>query len=299
MKLKRLAIAAFATSSLLAASAFAATITLNPEATNGLGPAGVLSATNPAFVTDKATTDFASLLSIAALPGSNTNAAFTETGFFLTEAFSGAPSSGVITNYNIYATFTVTGTGSYASGNTFTANNGGLSINVNFYGSPGNQGASGLSFSTPTGGNPTGVTAGPGDFLLGTSTLLAPITATATAITAPTLTTPGIALTVLSAYLDFVPAPGTTGVDGFFQAPIPFQVVLSTSAIGTPVNGGNGTSWVTDGVNSFYTTNVTEKGLGSGSGNIIFATPEPGSLALIGLAFAGMGLLGYRRRSGF
>ena len=53
----------------VAAQASATIVTLDPAANNG--GAGTLSATNAAFPTDKGTTNFASLLDIASLPGAS------------------------------------------------------------------------------------------------------------------------------------------------------------------------------------------------------------------------------------
>ena len=99
MKFNRLASAALVACSLVVTSAFADVITLNPSATNGA--LGALSA-DGAFKTDKATTNFASILTINALPVPGNSGSVVETGFFLVESFGIVPglgsSSGVTTN---------------------------------------------------------------------------------------------------------------------------------------------------------------------------------------------------------
>lgn len=290
MKINRLASAALVACSLVATSAFADIVTLNPSAANaGAANGSVLSAANTSFQTDKATTNFASILTIDSAPGSVGVTTVTETGFFLVDGFSGVSGvvSGVGSNYNIYALFTITGVGQWGTPflpNNFFGSTTGLSVTATFYGSPG---ATSVNPVTPTSGNPFGITPDASDFILGTATLLQAFNATAQL-------GPGTgASTSFGAKLAFTAATGTTGVGGFWEAPTPFNFTLGTSATGVPPTGGNGTTYAVSGGKTIITTNVTSLKAGAGSGNVIFEqnrVPEPGSLALIGLAFAALGL---------
>ncbi len=292
MKLNRMVAAAFAACSMLATSAFADVVTLNPSAANaGAVNGSVLSASDGAFQTDKGTTNFASVLTINSLPNAAGLVTATETGFFLVDAFAGAPTSGVGINYDVYALFSISGTGSWVGPGFFLANPAGLTLTATLYGSPG---SGGVSPTTPTAGNPFGITPDAADFVLGTANLILGFTATAQL--GPTATG---ASTNFSALLDFTPAAGTEGPGGFWEDPFPFEVDLGNSATGVAETGGNGTTYAVSGGKTIITTNVTPLGAGSGSGNIIFEineTPEPGSLALVGLALLGLGAA--RRRSG-
>jgi len=289
MKLSRIAAALFTAGSLVASVAFADTVTLNPSAPNtGAVNGSALSGTNGAFNTDKATTNFGSILTINSAPVVGASASFTETGFFLVDAFSGAPSSGVGINYNVYALFTITGTGTWLAPTFYSGNLAGLNISVSIYGSPG---SASVNPFTPGVGQ-FGITPDASDFLLGTATLNTPVTAFATL-------GPGTgATTTFNATLDFTPAAGTTGINGFWTAPTPFDVALSTSATGIPPTGGNGTTYAVSGGKTTITTNVTPLKAGSGSGNILFSVnnvPEPGALALVGIALAGLGIASRRK----
>lgn len=284
---------------MLTTSAFSATVTLNPSATNG--GAGQLSSTNAAFQTDKATTNFASLLQISSAPGALGSIPYSETGFLLVESFSGHPNSvtGVTEKYNVYALFTLSGTGSWmpggspATGGVFAPSTTSVSLTATLYGSPG---AAPVGVATPTLGNLYGIIPDASDFVLGPATFAAGTFASGIA----NLAANHDAFTSFSAKMNFTPAANTEGPGGFWEAPVPFDIDLSASATGTipPGPGEAGTTWSTSGGMTYVTTSVTPLNKGSGSGNVLFANrvPEPGVLALAGLALLGAGAASRRRK---
>lgn len=293
MKFKKLlSVSTLVAASFLATQAFATIVTLDPQATNG--GAGTLSATNPAFPTDKGTTNFASLLDIASTTGTSS---FSETGFLDVNEWSITPNtlSGIHDTYFLYATFTISGTGTWLAPNFFSADPGSLTVTANIFGSPGDNTTSGLTYCNPTVGTFGICTAGSQDFLLGTATLQTGISANVT------LAGGNLASEVFDGILDFTPAPGTQGPGGFWNSPNPFNVTLNTSATGNA--GTPGTTFTQSGGHTFVLTSVTTgtKPIGAGSGNIIFQAfqvPEPSTVALLGVAFLVIGVLRVRSQSG-
>lgn len=260
---------------LLAAGSASATqiVTLNPQADNGLGVNGIISAANPAFNTVGFSSDLDSTLVI------NTNvgvSGYSETGQIritnFKDQFNNIIVSGVgpSSTYQINGNFTLTGLGAW-TGTQFTAAPGTSTFSMNLF----------------------AVSATSQVINLGTATLnnLAPSLAFAIAFGSVAPGSSGGALTSLTANLLFAPAPGTTGATGFFQAPTPFAIQLAVgNAGGNPLNTGysvNGAGQVT------ITTPIP--GSNSGTANITFAAPEPGALALVGLALAGLGLASRRK----
>ncbi|MBI5256437.1 MAG: hypothetical protein HY855_08060 [Burkholderiales bacterium] len=277
MSLKRLLSAALVTSSLLAAGAATAAtlVTLNPSATNGLGAAGVVSGADGPFQAVGFQSNLYSTLTI----GGNTGVqGFLETGYIKITSFmnssNGVVASGVNSNYGIIGNFTLSGVGAWA-GNFFNMSPVGVSMVVNLLGDPGNDGVGPM-------------------VNLGTATLASSPSPVAFAIAfgSTALGATGDALTSLSANLQLTPAPGTTGVGGFFEAPIPFNIQL---AVGNAGGNSANTSYTVDATTGVVTV-ITPKGPGvnPGTANATFV-PEPGALSLAALALIGVGVATRRK----
>ena len=100
--------AAVAVGALLASTgASALVVTLNPQADNGLGAAGVLSATNAAF---QAVGFQSNLTSTLVINGNSGNKTYSETGLIditsFQDALNNTVSSGVFSNYRLKGAFT-------------------------------------------------------------------------------------------------------------------------------------------------------------------------------------------------
>lgn len=311
MKLKKLLLALSMAGALAASSAFAASVlTLDPQGNNtgctnlaGSG-CGQMDPATPAFNTDNSHLAFTSLLNVAASAGATT---YTETGNFrLTDATllgvlqaSGLPRP--TGNYNIYAGFNLTGSGTWVTPVNFVIGSVGT-FSLILYANPAGAANVGLGNGITLGsltaagqGITQDTTGGTGlaDFVLGN----APFNAV-TGLSGATkvgLSSGGAGTTVLQASLGFVPATGTSSpstADGFFAAPIPFTILIGSSSS----SSDTATTWIDNGTGGVLFRTLD----GNGGGNISYTTlkvPEPSALALIGLAFAGMGFLGYRRRS--
>jgi hypothetical protein len=101
---------------------------------------------------------------------------------------------------------------------------------------------------------------------------------------------PTAAFTSFSGTVDFTPAPGTEGAGGFFQAPTPFSIDIFAGNVGGTFNDS---SYVINGDGSVTITTT------GGSGNFDFVAnqiPEPGALALAGLALAGAAVATRRKQ---
>jgi hypothetical protein len=265
--------AALATTAFVSCSAFsAAVLTLNPQANNGLGVNGIIDAATPAFQTVGLQSNLTGSLVIAGNSGAQL---FSETGNIAVTSFQDAlnntVASGVFTNYQINGAYTITGGGAWA-GNVFNVAPGGLSVSLVL----------------------TAISATAQVINLGTATL-APGLAVAFAVAAGTLNPgdSGVGLTSFSATLDFTPAAGTTGANGFFQAPSPFAINLAVgNAGGNTLNTGY--SVAADGKVTFV---VPTAGANQGTANITFVNkvPEPGVLSLLGVVLIGAGVAGKRK----
>lgn len=273
MNFRNLLTAAATTGALLASGgASALVVTLNPQADNGLGANGVLSATDAAFNTVGFSSNLSSTLTIA---GNSGVQSYSETGLIDITQFQSAPNvaaaSGVFSNYRIKGAFTLTGMGSW-NFNTFNAIAGSNSLSLNLY-----------------------AESGANTIQLGTATLnnASPQIAFAIAFGSTAPGSSGSAITSLTAGLNFTPAPGTTGANGFFQAPSPFSINLAVgNAGGNTINTGYAVD--AGGVVTFTTPLPNQT---SGTANVSFVTPvpEPGALALVGIALAGLGLMSRRK----
>lgn len=259
-------------------------VTLNPQATNGLGAAGVLSAATPAFQTTGGTLTLGSAATPAVLTinGTAGAATFTETGRIQLQSFTnpalvsllnpqGTVNSGLVTNYNIFVDFMFSGNGAYVLPNQYQANSAGASF-------------SGTVFAT----------SGLNTIQLGTVSLLPTSTAFGLAMTAnaPINGGSGTANTTFSASLNFNPAAGTTGAGGFFQQPTPFMIDIALGSVGG--NSGNTNYTVAGGV---VTITTPSGGQSPSTGNFTFLgqVPEPGVLSLAGLALVAAGLASRRK----
>lgn len=274
---KLLSAALVASAFLVSGVAGAATlVTFAPSATNG--GAGALSATNANFQAVGFQSNLTSSLTINSNTGSNV--LFQETGVIDITSFMSAANlpvnSGVGTAYHVFGNFSISGTGNW-SGSTYTANSAGLNFVVNLIGDPG-----------AIGGGDT--------FSLGTATLApGPALAFATAFGSVANGDSGLALTSLTAMLNFTPAAGTAGVGGFFEAPVPLNLLLAVgNAGGNVLNTGYSVS--AGGVVTFTTPTP---GTNSGTANVTFEAqnrvPEPGALSLAGLALLGVALARKRK----
>lgn len=261
-------------------------VTFNPSAANNDAANKTVFAGQGAFTWNSIQTSLASALDIAASAGSGV--AWQESGHLIINSYNGGFQRGGNRtygggNYDVYGTFLGSGNGDWLA-NQFTVTSIG-SFTIQLYASP----ATGTALTANTSANGTqangGITAGSKDFLLGTATFAGSFGGTNAQLGAA-----GSATTQLTANFSFVPASNDyVGIGGFFEAPVPFVLELQAS-------GSSNSAQSTWAPNGGGVRILTAAGAGA-TGNIraINEAPEPGALALVGIALAGLGFASRRK----
>jgi PEP-CTERM motif len=271
-------------------------LTFNPLAPNtgctnlAAGACGAVG-TTPQFNTDNAIISYSGRLDISAATGA---ANFSESGNFKIEdlKLGGTTQvSGVDRqiggNYDLFAKFTSTGTGTWVSGANFitTAVN---TLTVTLYASP-SSGTAQVLGTAANGSDGSGgiISFGSKDFVLGTSGLIMDPTNFGTA----NISGDGSASTSLLALLNFAPAAGVTGLNGYFAAPNPFVITIGSQS----GSNANQATWAAMGAGIEISTLITNPG----GGSLAFKTPvpEPGALSLVGIALLAAGAFRRKARS--
>lgn len=291
MKFRTALTVALASGSVLAAGSAAAAVvvTLNPGANNNGN--GTISPGTAAFQATGGTLTLGSASNPAVLTigASSGVTGFSESGriqlnSFTNPAYIGIPAfnsdgtvpgTGLNSTYGLYVDFMFSGAGAWVAPNQYQASQAGASFIGNLFA---------ISASNVT-------------YQLGTLSLLPTATAfgIATTINPPVANGTGTANTTFSASLNFDPAPGTTGINGFFQAPMPFEIDIALGSVGG--NDGN-TRYSVDGA-GVVTITTPANGQSPSTGNFTFVSevPEPGVLSLAGIALLGLAAVTARRKN--
>ena len=283
----------------LSAPAMAATMTFNPKAANGDLSNKQIDSLRGAFSATSIQTSLSSVLKINA-DGDGQDAGWTESGHLIVTGYNNGSArnanrtfdSAGDGRYDIYATFLGSGTGDWI-GNQFTVD-AISSFVIKLWASPSSGTALGLATAASSTDTTGGITAGSKDFLLGTATFAGSFGGTNAQ-----LGSDNKASTQLTASFNFTPASsdyvGTGGgKDGYFQAPDPFNLVLSASGSTNINQSGYVGSPPGDVVITTAAFNAAGDPNGA-TGNITANVPEPGGLALVGLALAGLALFNRRK----